>query len=129
MNTRLIAILVGCAFLVSACAGLSEMAAKARAEELAKNQHTVAALRNRCVQYGFKEGTESFAQCLQNEIIAYNQQVVQVWAARSANTQQMEDRNKANQNEQDEQFRTLRKSRPIQTNCMSNGFQTTCTSQ
>ena len=27
----------------------------------------------RCVGYGFKRGTVSFAQCLQNELIAYRQ--------------------------------------------------------
>lgn len=136
MNTRLVAISVGCAFLSFGCSTPQEraqIAAREAAAQRAVEQEIVTAQRYRCLQYGFKDGTDSFAQCVQSERAAYDERARQKRAATAAYAQrlqqQINERKQARQNEQDEQFRTLRNSRPIQTNCTTVGFQTMCTSQ
>lgn len=80
MNARLFVIVVACIFLTYGCSTPQELAARAAREaavQRAAEQEIITVHRNRCSNYGFREGTESFARCMQNERMAYNERVRQ----------------------------------------------------
>lgn len=70
MRTRVVLTAICCALLASACSTPEQQAYYAAQEETqrqARYQAFISALKDRCAQYGFREGTESFARCMQNE--------------------------------------------------------------
>lgn len=69
-NVKLISLLVCSSLLVAACATPEQqarLAAQQQAEQQAIYQAIVRAIKDRCTQFGYKEGTDSFARCIQEE--------------------------------------------------------------
>ena len=61
---------------------------QARANEQAKQEAKIAPHRNKCSSYGFKEGTDGFASCIQREtMLTEANQKEQIKAERAANCQ------------------------------------------
>jgi hypothetical protein len=80
MNARLSVIVVACIFLTYGCSTPQERearAARGAAAQRAAEQEIITVHRTRCSNYGFREGTDAFAQCMQNERVAYHERVRQ----------------------------------------------------
>lgn len=71
---------VSCAFTISGCATpeqREQRAAQRQAREQAQYEAVMATFSDRCKLYGFREGTDPFAQCMQSEIESTSAQLRQ----------------------------------------------------
>jgi len=106
MSMNRLLILVTTGFLISSCA-TQEQVAQAR-------QNQIQYYKNQCLNYGFREGTAEFSNCVM-------QQDGQEQQRQQALIRQLMINN------QNQQIVVPRP--PVRTNCYSNGAYTNCTSQ
>ena len=78
MNRLPFLIFVACTVLLASCASPEQQArwdAQRQAEAQAREQSNLDVWRKRCGSYGYREGTDQFASCMQTEARSYESRV------------------------------------------------------